>query len=134
MPTDRARNAMVFRRVPRNRAIPMHQPLLSFEALVLLHQSDPQGFEEYRHLQLQQAVARAPVAHQASLLATLERIEATRQSAKSHMEAVILAQSLMHESFSVLGEKMHALLSVCAELQTTQILDDAKQCIRTRKA
>ena len=100
--------------------------LLPFDALVALHRTDPQGFEKYRDLHLNRAVAMAPVHQRPALAQTLCDIVAARKSAKSALEAATLAHCMMSKSLCSLGEKLQDLHYAVATLQTQLIIDDLK--------
>ena len=97
--------------------------LPEFNALMALHQQDPEAFEEFRRHVLREAVDSAPQAHHASLERLLVRIEEARAAAATPMDAAVAASRMMQQS---LGEMLGCwtdLHHVVAGAQTTLILE-----------
>jgi hypothetical protein len=96
--------------------------LPDFNAMVALHQQDPEAFEEFRRHLLRQAIDEAPLAHRARLERLIERIEAVHAAAPTPMEAAVAASRLMQESMAELLSAWGQARYAVAGLQATLVL------------
>lgn len=90
----------------------------NFDQWNALHEVDPEAFETKREAALRQVIdSREDDESRLLLEQTLFRIEMTRRTAKSPLQAALMASNLMWESFGKLQENI-------AELEST--LDDSQ--------
>ena len=101
--------------------------LPEFDALVALHEQDPDAFEEFRRQLLREAVAYAPAQHHPKLNQLLCRIEAARATATTPMEAVLVASRMMHESMKRLQGSWEHAGQVLAELQAALLIERVRK-------
>lgn len=100
--------------------------LPGFDALVALYQKDPLEYEQFRVEVLRQAVAAAAPKHRPALERTIQSIEEARRAAKTPLDAVVVAHSLMCGSLTELQDALHRLHFIGAEMQTILIVDRLK--------
>jgi hypothetical protein len=104
-----------------------HTTLPDFDALVALNQRDPAAFDELRKQLLDDAVNSAPEYHRPALKRVLERIEATRESSATPMEAAVAASRLMQESLGTLLVCWKQAQFRMSGLQATTLIDRIQQ-------
>ena len=88
-----------------------------FEDWAKLYEADPKAFEQRRGAALEAFVKQAPDHSRHALEQTLFRIEMTRKTAKSPLQAAINASKLMWESYGKLREHVEM---VSADMQSYQ--------------
>ncbi len=98
-----------------------------FDALVRLHQNDPEAFEAMRREILRAAVADAPNEHRPALEHLLERIESLRADAASPEEAARTAFSMMCNSVDRLQEAWDDARTATAGLQAAILIEQARK-------
>ncbi len=98
-----------------------------FDTLVALHQHDAQAFESFRKHLLREAINSAPPARRPSLEQLLQRIEATREAAKTPMEAAASAFNLMMDSLQELQGSWHGASYAITELQTALLIERVRR-------
>ena len=101
--------------------------LPQFDALVALHEQDPQAFEEFRRQLLAEAVEDAPARHRPALKRLLCRIESARANAATPMEAVLVATRMMHESLQRLHRCWEDAGYAAAGLQTMLLIERVRR-------
>ncbi|HZW22514.1 DUF3135 domain-containing protein [Noviherbaspirillum sp.] len=112
----------------------MHSPLPDFDELAALHRRDPAALEALRRNMLRDAVDEAPAQHRAALEQLLEKIEATRATAGTPMEAAAAAFRMMQESVVRLHDGWEQALEAVAGLQTTLVIERLQRNAALRAA
>lgn len=97
-----------------------------FDALVALHQHDPQSFEEVRRSILRAAVDSAPAEHRPTLEQLLVRIEHSRVEADTPMEAAQDAFRMMCDSVDELRDAWQQAQYAVAGWQTAVLLEKVR--------
>lgn len=97
-----------------------------FDALVRLHRSDPEAFEETRRAMLREAVEAAPSEHRPALEQLLVRIEAVRADAESPVHAACDAFQMMCESVERLHGAWDGARYAAADLQAAILIEQAR--------
>lgn len=94
-----------------------------FDALVALHEDDPEAFEHFRRMLLEEAVDSAPAQHQPALDELVATMERTRNAAATPLDAVIAASRAMQDSVEKLVSGWARVRGATAEWQTSVIIE-----------
>jgi hypothetical protein len=105
----------------------MGSPLPDFDALVALHQFDPEAFEDFRRHVLREAVECAPARHRAKLEALVQQIEDVRSKAETPMDAVRMSSEMMRQSAARLCDAWEEAHEAVAGLQARIVIDRVKE-------
>jgi ABC-type transporter Mla subunit MlaD len=97
--------------------------LPDFDALMALHQDDPDRFEEFRKRLLREAVEQAPTTHRPALDRLLSRIETARDAAATPMEAAVAASRMMADSVDQLHRAWQQAQHAVAGWQAATIIE-----------
>jgi len=101
--------------------------LPEFDALVALHEQDPQAFEDFRRQLLKEAIEDAPERHRPALKQLLCRIESARANAATPMEAAQMAMRMMHESLHRLHDCWEDAQYAIAGLQAMLLIERVRR-------
>lgn len=101
----------------------LSQPLPDFDALMALHQADPNAYEILRKKLLDECVAGAPLAFQAAARSLLIRIDLVRSQNTDPLEAAMAAARMMIDSVTELQLPMMELLEELASFQTAMLMN-----------
>ncbi|NEX64091.1 DUF3135 domain-containing protein [Noviherbaspirillum galbum] len=105
----------------------MDKPLPDFDALVALHQFDPEGFEDFRRHVLREAVECAPIRHRARLEALVAQLDKARSEAETPYDAARVASEMMQESARRLCDAWDEAHEAVAGMQARIVIDRIKE-------